>query len=165
MIHITQRLSEADYEAASAIHYRTYRYSKYRPWLAGILIFIGAYLLIEVTGELFGILFVVYGIFMLLRKKIVINRITKAAATAKLFGEEIRVVIDESGVISSEVGENSSIMRIGSLFGFVRHPIGFLIYPQRNMFYYLKASAFESEEQMDTLYRMLKNSKIKELPT
>ena len=163
MIRITQTLTGADYRAAAAVHYATYRSSKYRPWLAALLICIGVFLVATSTQTAFGAFGIAYGIFMLFRKRLWVRRMVNSAATAKRFGDEIRVEVDPDGRISSEQGEDRSDLHMDSLVGFIRHPIGILLYPQRNMFYYLQARAFESSEQMDVLHDLLKGHGVSEL--
>ena len=163
MIDLTQTLIESDYKAAAAVHFKTYRSSKYRPWLGIVLICLGIFLLAASTSKALGMFGVGYGIYMFCQKHLYVGRLVKSVKTAKGFGDEIRIHIDEEGVISSEQGGDRAQMRVDRLFGFIDHPIGVLLYPQRNLFYYLKADAFESTQQRDALRELLKKAGIKQL--
>ena len=163
MIELTQILTKDDFRTAAFVHYRTYPMPLVRPWLAVCLIGIGILLIAGSTQSAFGFLAVAYGIYMLLRRRLWANRIMKSAATAKLFGEAIRVELDSNGFIHTIQGDNSTQLNMATLFGFVRHEIGFLLYPQRNIFFYLKATAFESKAQMDAMQELLRKLGVKQI--
>ncbi len=164
MIRVKQTLTVEDYQAAAAVHYRTYHWTRIQPWLAIVLI--GTCGFFFFTSRIKGvpIFGIGYGIFMLIRKNIWIDRLVKSAATAKHFGAEIEIEIDDGFLRTSQAGDESK-MHLSSLFGFVRCPTGLLVYPQRNLFYYLKADAFDAPSEIDEVITLLRDHEVRELLT
>ena len=162
MISLEQRISLEDYKAAARVHYRTYRYGRFRPWLAWILILIGIVLVFFTSRNLLGSLCVAYGLFVVLSKKLWVSRLANTAAKAKHFGEVIHVQIDDQKVLTAEQSGDVTRIQLSSFVGYIRHSIGFLLYPQENLFYLLKADAFDSGKQMDRLEEILSDSGVDE---
>ena len=163
MIKVTQTLTKADYEFASGVHYSTYRSARIRPFLSVLLTLLGLLLLATSSNNVVGAVFVLYGVLMPLRKKIWIRRIIKSAATAKGFGKDIEVEIDEDQCLATRQGDDQSTIRLENLYGFVCSPKGILLYPQRNIFYFLKSDGFETLEDMADLEKILESSGVKRL--
>ncbi len=164
MIKLKQTLTVEDYQAAAAVHYRTFRWTRIQPWLAIVLIGICGFFVFTSRIKGVPIFGVGYGIYMLIRKNLWIDRLVKSATTAKQFGAEISVEIDDGFLRTSQGGDESK-MHLSSLFGFVRCPIGLLVYPQRNLFCYLKTEAFDSPTEIDKLIKLLRDNNVEELPT
>ena len=162
MIELTQTLNEEDYRKAAAIHYRTYRISRFRPWLSLVLFCVGARYIAYDDQQLFGFLCVGISLVRFFRRKQFEDHIARSAATAGGFGEEIRIELAE-GIFRSEQDGMKSEYPLSKLHRYVRRPIGILVYPQRNLFCFIKAEAFESAQQLDELQKMLDEAGVEEL--
>lgn len=164
MIEITQTLTEEDYAAAADVHFRKHRVVRYRLFVAILMFVNGTFLLACTPLIALGVVSILLGIYILFTRRLLISRVVKSVAKSKRFGEEIHAAIDdEERRFRSEQGGDLTELQLSGLYAFIRHPIGFLFYPQENFFYLLKADAFESQEQMDALQELLEEVGVKEL--
>jgi len=163
MIELKQQLSEYDYKRAASVHFKTYRMSKARPFLATALILVGVWATYKTDQFAYGFACIAYGVFMLFRKHLWIRRLVTSVKTSKSFGENIEIRVQDDGMFLTNQGSESANLHLENLAGYVRTDIGIMLYPQRNTFFLLKASAFEDPEQMDTLENLLRTLGVKEI--
>lgn len=161
MIEIKQKLSEDDYRKAASAHYNTYKMSKVRPVLVFFLIASGIYLCWINSQIIYAIFCIAYGIFMMFRKYIYVYRVVKSVKTTKLFGELIEIKISDDDVFESRQGSDTSKIELKNLFGYLKTNFGVLLYPQKNMFYLLKANVFNSADQIEEFMSLLETSNVK----
>ena len=154
MIKFTQILTDDDYRNAGAANYGRSVLMKIRFYLAlilvfggSLLIFLGIFLLTDGNPLLIfmGAFFLLFGILHLFRKKLYMKKFMKAVQSGSNYGIEIRVRIDDDGMIEfrQQKDVNRSDLRNYHGYGITHGAI--LLYPQKNLFLILNKESIGDE--------------------
>ncbi|HNX60280.1 MAG TPA: hypothetical protein PKK43_14355, partial [Spirochaetota bacterium] len=105
-----------------------------------LLILLGIHLLSEAEPlYLFmGIFFFLFGILNLLKKRRYLTRLLRIVKSDGNYGTEIRVQIDDDGMIKFRQGKNENRSDLRNFHGYGVTGKAILLYPQKNLFLILK---------------------------
>lgn len=143
MIQFTQVLTDNDYTNAGAANYNRSALMKVRFALALVLVICGLLLavigipLLSGSGPLYlimGILFFCIGVLRLLRKRRYLKRLCSTVKSDGNYGKEIRVQIDDDGMIELRQGKDENRSDLRNFHGYGVTGKAILLYPQKNLF-------------------------------
>ncbi|EDY80438.1 hypothetical protein VDG1235_52 [Verrucomicrobiia bacterium DG1235] len=135
-------------------HWKKHGRLQYWWYVAGVIfIFFGISFAI-IDESVFAVYLFIFGTYCILRKKFLEYRFRKSMGTSPAINKQMVWRFKEDGFTQeSELG--NSKLKWSSVFQSYSTPIGFLIYPQKNLYYWIPRSGFSSHEDYDEVAKLL----------
>ncbi len=148
------QLTTKDIKKAAEIHYGTYRWTSFVPYIGAAFIIAGLLLIFKgnTNSQFIGLAAITMGFFQIsLKKRLYSRKLTKILA--HLCEEPISVSI--SDIIKVQCGNAVSKIPISSALRYKRNNGTFLIYSSRVQFLIFPENVFSSETELDDLEKAL----------
>ena len=159
---ITFDLSEADYKTFFRFHYSRFRIIKFRLYYGTAMVMIGLYLSYSFDDHVrfFPLLLIIFGFYFLFSKSFYIRKALLASRTNPTFKNTIEVDIGDDGIKWKGKNTNGEF-KWSALLGYREFEHGFLLYPQKNLFYMIPAKALGDIEKQKLT--SILNEKLKKI--
>lgn len=155
-------ITEQEYKHFFDKHYSTYRIIRYRPYYGMVMILYGLFSFVqEFHNEILSILFIVFGLYFLLSKKVFIYKAMKTYRTNPKYGENISVKITDESIEGH--GEGFDLKQCWDRFiGYSEFSEGLMIYAQRNLFYIIPKKVLDKED-IEFIKQIFEKNNLKEI--
>lgn len=161
-MNFKQTITENDYKIAYEFHYKTYKWTKFRPLYGALFILIGSILIVMNFELAYAIFCILFGIYMFFAKKLYVARPLRYSKQNKSFGETIEINLDKEKKMRVISTNEMSEIDLNKILYFYVTYFGILLYRQRNLFFILKKDAMDKEVGIDNVIEFLKGAGIEQ---
>lgn len=123
---------------------------KFRPYYGSLMVIIGLVLFTSLGDHVrfFAILLILFGFYFIFFKSFYIHKAMSASKTNPSFQNTIAVEIGEDGIKWKDKNTDGEF-KWSALLGYREFDHGFLLYPQRNLFYMIPAKTLGGIEKQN----------------
>lgn len=154
--------TENDYKHAYSIYYNTFKHTRIK-FIIALAQFPMSILVYRQYGPSFAFAMVLFGAYLLLSKKIYITRLLNLTKENKRFNDSAEFIFHTDGDLKIESTESSADTKLSDLLYFHNKEGYLLLFYQRNSFFFIKDSDFETADDKNKLIEVLKKIGVKPL--
>ena len=154
-IRNTSRSTIEEFLEARKWHWKKHGSLQYLWFVAGVLLLLFGGLGVATEDRVFPIYLLIVGVYCISRKKILEYRFRRSMKTSPAIDKEVVWKLSMDGFTQeSELGKSD--LSWDSVYQSYSTKNGYLVYPQKNMYYWIPRSGFDSEDDFEEVDKILK---------